>query len=89
MSEFEKLQDHIDGVEHDLRLEEAREEYTVTSVERDGTFRFTDQTGKLWFSKLFDVWINGKRCCTKSTPKVGDTIRLVPWDMVDDDEISG
>jgi hypothetical protein len=87
MSEFEKLQDHIDGIERQLRLSEAKEDYLVVSLDRDGTIHFRDQAGKLWWSKLVTVWINGKPCCANATPKVGDTIKLVPWD-IDDDEIS-
>lgn len=88
MNEFDKLQDHIDGVERDLRIDEAREDYTVVSIDRDGTIHFRDQAGKLWQTKLVMVWINGKPCCDNGRPKVGDTIKLVPWD-IDDDEVSG
>ena len=82
--DFSKLQDHLDGVERDLDITEAREEFLVVAIDRDGTVHVKTEDGIVFSSMLLHLVVNGRKPPADKYPKVGDKVMFVPWGMVDE-----
>ena len=84
MDDFQKLQDHLDGVERELDITEAREEFLVVGIDRDGTVHVKTDDGIVFSNQLLHLIVNGRKPDPASIPKVGDKVMFVPWGMVDE-----